>query len=84
MPEPSDLEESAADHENSKEWEMLRKTLPNAREQCLAYLLFRCALKPREVILLFPQEFHDVQEISRLRRSIIERLQDHMDRFERR
>jgi hypothetical protein len=83
--EPRNSEESAAvDLASDEFWGMLRKMLPNTREQHLAYLLFHCALKPREVIHLFPLEFQDVQEISRLRRSIIERLLDHMDQFERR
>jgi hypothetical protein len=83
--EPTNSEGSAAvDLTCDEFWEMLRKMLPNSREQHLAYLLFHCALKPREVMHLFPLEFQDVQEISRLRRSIIERLLDHMDQFERR
>ena len=85
LQEPRNSEESAAVHLTSEElWEMLRNMLPNTREQHLAYLLFHCALKPIEIIHLSPLEFQDVQEISRLRRSIIGRLLDHMDQFERR
>ena len=63
-------------------WEMLRNMLPNTREQRLAYLLFHCALKPKEILHLFPREFQDVQEINVLRRSIIELLLDRIDQFE--
>ena len=49
--------------------------LPDEREQRLAYLLFHCGLKPREIIHYCPQEFSSVQEIYRLHRNIIDRLQ---------
>ena len=52
-------------------WEMLRNMLPNTREQRLAYLLFHYALKPKEIVQLFPGEFQDVQEMNVLRASII-------------
>jgi hypothetical protein len=60
-------------------WEMLRNMLPDTREQRLAYLLFHCALKPKEILHLFPQEFQDVQEINVLRASIIKLLLDGID-----
>jgi hypothetical protein len=40
----------------------------------VAYLVFQCNLKPREIIRRCPQEFSEVQEIYRLRRIIVERL----------
>jgi DNA-directed RNA polymerase specialized sigma24 family protein len=60
--------------ENSEVWESLLMILSNPREQRLAYLLFHCGLKPREIIRFCPQEWSDVQEIYRLRRTIMERL----------
>ncbi|WP_052887790.1 hypothetical protein [Thermogemmatispora carboxidivorans] len=55
-------------------WEILKSLLPQRREQYLAYLLFHCGLKPREVVRYCSQEFHSVQEVYRLRRNIVERL----------
>ncbi len=60
--------------DNSEVWESLHMILSNPREQRLAYLLFHCGLKPREIIRFCPLEWSDVQEIYRLRRNIIERL----------
>ena len=62
------------DTENSEVWESLHMILSNLREQRLAYFLFHCGLKPREIIRFCPQEWSDVQEIYRLRRNIMERL----------
>ena len=55
-------------------WERLQKDLPNVHEQRLAYLLFHCGLKPREIIHQYSQEFCDVCEINRLRLHIMGRL----------
>ena len=55
-------------------WEVLQTLLPSAREQRLVYLLYHCGLGPREIVHCRPQEWSDVQEISRLRLKIIERL----------
>jgi hypothetical protein len=55
-------------------WDTLQTLLPDQREQRLAYLLFHCGLKPREVVRCCPQEWRDIQEISCLRRIILERL----------
>ena len=55
-------------------WEILQTILPGAREQRLAYLLYHCGLKPREIVRFCPREWNDVQEIYRLRRNILERL----------
>ena len=62
------------DDEGSEVWDLLKRMLPNAREQRLAYLLFHCGLKPREVVRFCSSEFGDVHEVYRLRRNIIERL----------
>jgi hypothetical protein len=55
-------------------WERLQNDLLNAHEQRLAYLLFHCGLKPREIIHYCSQEFCDVCEINRLRLHIMGRL----------
>jgi hypothetical protein len=43
----------------------------NEREQRLAYLLFYCGLKPREIIDFCPSEFTDLQEIYHLFASLL-------------
>ena len=65
--------------DSNKIWEGLQAMLPRAREQRLAYLLYHCGLSPREILHCCPQEWSDVQEIYRLRRTIVERLLRHAD-----
>jgi hypothetical protein len=65
-------EANSTDHGNV--WEILSESFPGAREQRLAYLLFHCGLRPGEIVNAYPQEFHDVREISRLRHAMLERL----------
>jgi len=43
--------------ENSEVWEILHMILSNPRERRLAYLLFHCGLKPREIVRFCPQEW---------------------------
>ncbi len=76
LPEPGDPREPAVENctGTNEVWEILRIMLPGEREQRLAFLLFHCGLSPREIVQRCPQEFRDVQEISRLRRSILEHL----------
>jgi DNA-directed RNA polymerase specialized sigma24 family protein len=62
------------DDESAQLWEIIQSLFPNGREQRLAYLLFHCGLKPREIIQFCSQEFSDIHEIYRLRRNIVERL----------
>ncbi len=60
-------------------WEVVRSLLTDERQQRVAYLIYHCGLKPREIIQFCSQEFSDIQEIYRLRRSIFERLQRNAD-----
>jgi hypothetical protein len=60
-------------------WERDQRQLLNVREQRLAYLLFHCGLKPKEIIQCCSQEFSDVCEIYHLRRNIIERILCNVD-----
>ena len=60
-------------------WEVIRSQLPDERQQRVAYLIYHCGLKPREIIQFCSREFRDIQEIYRLRRSIFERLQRNAD-----
>jgi len=75
-------EPNVEDQTDSNEvWEILQKILPSEREQRLAYLLYHCGLKPREIVRFFPQEWTDVREISRLRRTILEWLLHNANQF---
>jgi hypothetical protein len=57
-----------AGHDNSSEiWKNIQSFLSNTREQHLAYLLFHCSLKPKEIIQSYPLEYSDLQEILHLR-----------------
>jgi hypothetical protein len=55
-------------------WDQLQALLSNERERRLAYLLYHCGLEPSEIVRCCPQEWSDVQEIARLRHTILERL----------
>jgi integrase len=65
--------------ESNEVWEALQTLLPSAREQRLAYLLYHCGLRPKEIVHYCSQEWSDVQEIYRLRRHIVEWLLRHDD-----
>jgi hypothetical protein len=62
------------DSDSEEVWELLTTLHSNEREQRLAYLLFHCGLKPKDIVLMYPLEFNDVREISNLRCSIFKRL----------
>jgi hypothetical protein len=82
-PEPGFPEEPIAEdtYHTTERWEIIRSFLPNEREQRLAYLLYYCGLKPRQIIERCPQEFSNVQEIFRLTRNIVDRLKRNKDRL---
>ncbi|HET8840105.1 MAG TPA: hypothetical protein VFN35_01500, partial [Ktedonobacteraceae bacterium] len=78
LPEPGHLhpieltsEDSTYEHDL---WDVIKNLIPTPREQRIAYLLFHCGLKPREIVQFCPNEFPDVREVHRLRRNIVERL----------
>jgi len=83
LPEPGEPGEPYIEEvsSNSEVWEILQTMLPDKREQRLAYLLFHCGLKAREIVRFLPQEWSDVHEIYRLRRSITERLLRNRDQL---
>jgi hypothetical protein len=61
------------ENDNSQDiWALIARKLSNERERRMAYLLFQCALKPGEIVAIFPNEFCDVKEISYIRRTIME------------
>jgi hypothetical protein len=55
-------------------WDTIKNLIPTPREQRIAYLLFHCGLKPREIVQFCANEFPEVREVHRLRRNIVERL----------
>ncbi len=76
LPEPGESGEPLAEDwdDSSELWEVICSLIPNEREQRVAYLIFHCGLKPREIVHFCSEEFSDVQEIYRLRRNVVERL----------
>lgn len=78
LPEPGylyPLELTSEDlyHEHDL-WNAIKGLIPTRREQRVAYLLFHCGLKPREIVKFCADEFPEVREVHRLRRNIVERL----------
>jgi hypothetical protein len=63
-------------------WKMLQRMLVDRREQRLAYLLFHCGLKPREIVRFCPSEWSDIHAISRLRRRILQRWLNQADHLQ--
>ncbi|HLG76454.1 MAG TPA: hypothetical protein VFA09_13850 [Ktedonobacteraceae bacterium] len=73
LPEPG--EAGAEDQTDSLAgWEILQTSLPHRRERRLTYLLYHCGLQPKEIVQFCPQEWSDVQEIYRIRSTILDRL----------
>jgi hypothetical protein len=83
LPETGEAGELQAEEttDRSEVWEALQTMLSDEREKRLAYLLFQCGLKPREIIRFRPQEWSDIREIYRLKRSILERLLRNADQL---
>jgi hypothetical protein len=79
--EPGELREPSMENETSSSelWGTIQTILVDRRELRLAYLLFHCGLKPTQIVRLYPLEWSDVHEISRLRYTIIQRLLNHVD-----
>lgn len=76
LPKPGEPGEPEVENQtdSSEVWELLQTMLPNEREQRIAYLLFHCGLKPKEIVRFCPQEFGDIREIYHLRHNIMKRL----------
>ncbi len=67
--------------EGSELWEAMESLLPDERERRVAYLLYYCNLKPREIVRYCPDEFSDVKEVYYLGRNIIDRLKRNSDKL---
>jgi hypothetical protein len=83
LPDVDEVHEAGAAYqeEENEVWEVISTLLPGERERRVAYLLYHCGLRPREIVRYCPQEFSAVQEIYRRRRHIIERLVRNIDRL---
>jgi len=81
LQEPAHSEEQPeGDHPGDRQlWERIQRLFPDLRERQVAYLLFQCNLSPRDIFCVAPHQFRDVQEISHLRRHILERILLHSD-----
>ncbi len=53
--------------DNEEMLEQVQGLLADARERRIAYLLFSCGLKPKEIVQFYPEEFGDVSEIVHVR-----------------
>lgn len=62
------------DNGNRAVWSLIEEKLSDARKRHLAFLLFHYALRPVEIVRSYPQDFSDVEEVSRMRRDIMELL----------
>lgn len=69
-------EDTIADREI---WEALKQLCPAPREQRIAYLLFHCGLKPRQIVQLCPDEFPQAADVYRIRNTLVDRLLRHAD-----
>src|SRR2546421_3708897 len=83
LPKPGCSGELAAEEpiDAQKIWKIIESLLFDARERRIAYLLYYCDLKPREIVIRCPKEFDDVKEIYHLRHTIVEQLQRNRDRL---
>lgn len=83
LPEPDSPGEPFVEDEedDTQLWEFLRNMFPLPRERRLAYLLFHCGLKPRQIVRYCSQEFSDVREIYSRRRSMLERVLRNADQL---
>jgi hypothetical protein len=83
FPEPDYAQEPAAEDymDDQDIWNGIQVLLPDERERRLAYLLYYCGLKPREIVLRCSEEFGDVKDIYRLNHNIVERLRRNSDRL---
>lgn len=62
-------------------WDVIKSLLPGVREQRVAFLLFQCNLKPREIVRYCPGEFSGEGEIYRMKRNIMERILRNSDKI---
>jgi hypothetical protein len=83
LPEPGEAGEPFFEdrYDSGELWQVISHMLFDERERRVAYLLYHCGLKPREIVHFCYQEFDDVREIYRVRRIIFDRLRRNADYF---
>lgn len=62
-------------------WKSVQALLADEQQRRLAYLLYYCGLKPRDIARLYSQEFADVKDIYRLNHNILQRLRRNSNRL---
>jgi len=55
-------------------WAAIDRDLPDTGERLVAHLSFVAGLWPREILARHPEKFHDVYDVYRTKRNMIERL----------
>ena len=77
------LDEPASEDQYNEDdlWEVIKELLPSERERRVAYLLFPCNLKPREIVRYCSDEFASEEEIYRLKRNIVDRISRNIDKI---
>src|SRR6266567_3415572 len=83
LPEPGFAEEPVVEDpiDGHVLWDSIQSFLPDERERRIAYLLYYCGLKPREIVTRCSKEFDDVKEVYRLSHNVVERLRRNRDRL---
>jgi hypothetical protein len=83
LSEPGSYQEPSVEDsmDAQSNWKSIEPLLCDEREKRLAYLLYYCGLKPRDIVVRCSQEFDDVKEIYRLNHNIIERLRRNRERL---
>src|SRR5439155_12724095 len=83
LPEPGFAEEPVVEDpiDGHTIWDSIQSFLPDERERRIAYLLYYCGLKPREIVTRCSKEFDDVKEVYRLSHNVVERLRRNRDRL---
>ena len=83
LPEPGFSEEPMVEDsiDGHLLWNSIQSLLSDKHERRIAYLLYYCGLKPREIVTRCSKEFDDVKEVYRLNHSVIERLRRNRDRL---
>ena len=77
LPDPGFADEPMVEDEDElcSSLEAINTLLTSPVERRIAYLLFYCGLKPRDIVKHCPLEFPTVRDVYRLRRNIMEKLQ---------
>src|SRR5947209_1554207 len=65
LPEPGEAGEPLVEEWDDGQdlWEVIQSLIPDERELRVAYLIFHCGLKPREIVHFCSEEFCGVKEI---------------------